>query len=485
MKLRHATKFPKPTPSRLMVVLVSEKNLADVAQLVSQAFGLTLELGKSHSEKGFQALRIDGSLNLALVGIGNTSDEREGLRRSASTVVTFVNDHKYTELAIAYPGESSLDSATSAAAITESIYLSNYQFLNYKSKKDVNPLSEATVITDKKADATSVERAAKVARAVELARDLVNEPVITLTAKALANRAEELGKEYGFKVEVFNKKQIQTLKMGGLLAVNTGSVDPPTFSILEWKPKKANNSKPVVLVGKGVVFDTGGLSLKPTPNSMDSMKSDMAGAAAVIGTFCALAALEVPVHVIGLIPATDNRPGGNAYTPGDVITMFDGSTVEVLNTDAEGRMILADALAYAKKYKPELVIDLATLTGAQIVAIGHQGAALMGTASETVKGALQAAGQRTYERTAELPLWEEYKDQLKSDIADMKNIGGSAAGSITAAKFLEQFTDYPWIHLDIAGPSWLGAADAYRPRNGTGYGVRLLTEFIQSQYAGA
>jgi leucyl aminopeptidase len=485
MKLRHATKFPKPAPSRLMVVLVSEKNLTDVAQLVSQAFGLTLELGKSHAEKGFQTLRVDGSLNLALVGIGNPSDEREGLRRTASSIVTFVNEHKYTDLAIAYPGEHGLDSGTAAAAIAESIYLSNYQFLIYKSKKDLNTLNEATLITDKKADASHVERAAKIARAVELARDLVNEPVITLTAKAMASRTEELGKEYGFKVEVFNKKQIQTLKMGGLLAVNFGSVDPPTFSILEWKPKKANNSKPIVLVGKGVVYDTGGLSLKPTPNSMDSMKSDMAGAAAVIGTFCALAALDVPVHVIGLIPATDNRPGGNAYTPGDVITMYDGSTVEVLNTDAEGRMILADALAYAKKYKPELVIDLATLTGAQIIALGYQGAALMGTAADETKNALRAAGQRTYERAAELPLWEEYKEQLKSDIADMKNIGGSPAGSITAAKFLEQFTDYPWIHLDIAGPSWLSAADAYRPRNGTGYGVRLLTEFIQSQYAGS
>jgi leucyl aminopeptidase len=485
MKLRHATKFPKPAPSRLMVVLVSENNLTESSQLISQAFGLSIELSKNLAEKGSQTLRMDGSLNLALLGVGNPSDLREGIRRAASTAVTFANDHKFSEIGICFPGENGIDSGSAAAAIAESLYLSNYQFLPYKSKPDKNSLNEGTVVSEKKADAVQVERAAKVARAVELTRDLVNEPVITLTAKELANRAESLGKEYGFKVDVFNKKQIQTLKMGGLLAVNTGSVDPPTFSILEWKPKKAANSKPIVLVGKGVVYDTGGLSLKPTPNSMDTMKCDMAGAAAVIGTFCALAALEVPVHVIGLIPATDNRPGGNAYTPGDVITMFDGSTVEVLNTDAEGRMILADALAYAKKFKPELVIDLATLTGAQVIALGYQGAALMGTASEEVKAALRAAGQRTFERTAELPLWEEYKDQLKSDIADMKNIGGSPAGSITAGKFLEQFTDYPWIHLDIAGPAFLGAADAYRPRNGTGYGVRLLTEFIQSQYAGS
>lgn len=487
MKLRHASKFPKPEPTTLFVVLVTEKNLAAAEEALATSFNLAWPLDKSHTEKGFQSIRFDGTRNLALFGVGTPTDEREGLRRTISAVVNFANDHKFTELWVSYPHseaiQGTIDTGTAAEAIAESIYLSNYQFLNYKSKKDRNTLAEAGIVTGNKADASRVTRAAKIARAVELARDMVNEPVITLTAKALGQRAEQLAKEYGFKAEVFNKKQIQTLKMGGLLAVNSGSIDPPTFTILEWKPKKASNDKPVVLVGKGVVYDTGGLSLKPTLNSMDAMKSDMAGAAAVIGTFCALAALDVPVHVIGLIPATDNRPGENAYTPGDVITMFDGSTVEVLNTDAEGRMILADALAYAKKYKPELVIDLATLTGAQIIALGFQACAMMGTATEETKHALRAAGQRTYERAVELPLWEEYKEQLKSDIADMKNIGGSPAGSITAAKFLEQFTDYPWIHLDIAGPSFLGAADAYRPRNGTGFGVRLLTEFIQSQFA--
>jgi leucyl aminopeptidase len=482
MKLRHASKFPKSDPTRLFLVLVSDNNLPEAEHLLENSFALQINLGKQHAEKSNWTLRFSGDQNIALLGLGQHSDEREGIRRAVANAVTFANDHKFKSLVVSVPTGTQHSSGDVSEAIAETLYLANYQFLTYKSKKDRNSLAEATVVSPAKADEARVERALKVARAVEVARDLVNEPVITLTAKALADRAEELGKEYGFKVEVFNKKQIQSLKMGGLLAVNTGSVDPPTFTVMEWKPKKANNSKPVVLVGKGVVYDTGGLSLKPTLNSMDSMKSDMAGAAAVICTMCTVAALNLPVHVVGLVPATDNRPGGNAYTPGDVITMFDGSTVEVLNTDAEGRMILADALAYAKKYDPQLVIDLATLTGAQIVAIGYQAAALMGTASPEVKASLAAAGQRMYERTAELPLWDEYKELLKSDIADMKNIGGSSAGSITAAKFLEQFTAYPWIHLDIAGPSWLGASDAYRPRNGTGYGVRLLTEFLSSQF---
>jgi leucyl aminopeptidase len=230
------------------------------------------------------------------------------------------------------------------------------------------------------------------------ARDLVNTPVNLLNAVDLADEFKSMGRKAGFKVEVFNKAKITQLKMGGLLAVNKGSVDPPTFTIMEYKSKKAKNKKPIVLVGKGVVYDTGGLSLKPTPSSMDMMKCDMAGAAAVGCTMYAIAKAKLDVHVIGLVPATDNRPGFNAFAPGDIITMMDGSTVEMLNSDAEGRMILADALHFAKKYKPELVIDLATLTGAAMAAIGHYGIVCMGTAKDEQKAALSLSGLRMYER---------------------------------------------------------------------------------------
>jgi leucyl aminopeptidase len=269
--------------------------------------------------------------------------------------------------------------------------------------------------------------------------------------------------------------------MGGLLAVNSGSQLPPTFTILEHKPKNAKNKKPYVLVGKGVVYDTGGLSLKPTAGSMDSMKSDMAGAAAVVGAIYAIAKNNLPIHVIGLIPATDNRPGEMAYTPGDVITLRGGITVEVLNTDAEGRLILGDALDYAKKYNPELVLDLATLTGAQVMAIGQYGAAIMGSAPQDVKNQLTTVGYDTHERVAEMPFWDEYDDLIKSDIADIKNVGGREGGCITAGKFLARFTDYPWIHLDIAGPSFLTSPEHYKPKGGTGYGVRLLYQFLKSK----
>jgi leucyl aminopeptidase len=269
--------------------------------------------------------------------------------------------------------------------------------------------------------------------------------------------------------------------MGGLLAVNRGSLDPPTFSILTWKPENARNKKPFVLVGKGVVYDTGGLSLKPTLDSMDYMKCDMAGAAAVAATLYALAGNKVPVYVVGLIPSTDNRPDGNAYVPGDVIRMFNGSTVEVLNTDAEGRMILADALAWSDRYKPRLVINVATLTGAAHAAIGKYGIVSMGNAGKAEMEKLRESGDRVAERIAEFPFWSDYDELLKSDVADLKNIGGKYAGAITAGKFLEHFTKSPFIHLDIAGPAFNKTKDSYRGKGGSGIAVRLLYDFLKKQ----
>jgi leucyl aminopeptidase len=326
-----------------------------------------------------------------------------------------------------------------------------------------------------------VEHLNHLIHSVYLARDLVNEPLSYLTAVQLSREIEKMGNEAGFTVEVFNKKKIDTLKMGGLLAVNKGSVDPPTFSILTWKPDNAVNPNPIVLVGKGVVYDTGGLSLKPTHDSMDYMKCDMGGAAAVAGILYAIAKNRLPVWVVGLIPATDNRPDGNAYVPGDVVKMYDGTTVEVLNTDAEGRMILADALSYAKKYDPELVIELSTLTGSAHVAIDKFGIVAMGNASREIMELLKESGEYTSERIAEFPFWDEYGEQLKSDIADLKNIGGKFGGAITAGKFLEHFTDYPYIHLDIAGPAFNKIPFNYRGKGGSGVGVRILHHFLYNR----
>lgn len=399
----------------------------------------------------------------------------EALRRNGCSICDSLNANKSKQITIL----NDTLKVSYSLALAEGIALANYQFLRHKpsAKKNVNTL--ATIfLADKKIRDNSIDQLNILVDATCKARDLVNEPVNILNAEKLADAFKSFGKQAGFKVEVFTKAKIEQLKMGGLLSVNQGSVDPPTFTVMEYKPKNHKNKKPYVLVGKGVVYDTGGLSLKPTPNSMDMMKCDMAGAAAVGATLYAIAKAKLNVHVIGLVPATDNRPGFNAFAPGDIITMMDGSTVEMLNSDAEGRMILADALHYAKKYTPELTIDLATLTGAAIAAIGTFGIVSMGTANERQTSRLKECGLRTHERLAEFPFWEEYDELMKSDIADMKNIGGPYGGSITAGKFLAKFTNYPYIHLDIAGPAFLTAKDSYRSKGGTGVGVRLLFDFF-------
>ena len=407
----------------------------------------------------------------------STNQSQEKVRKAGANITKSLNQFKQKEVAVYDKTKGGMF----LASISEGMALANYQFLKYfkDAKKKTNTLASIYV----QSEAISKEQLLELNAIVEAtfwARDLVNEPVSFLNAEELSKQIEEMGKKGNFKVEVLDQIKLETLKMGGLLAVNKGSIDPATFTKMEWKPKNAKNKKPVVLVGKGVVYDTGGLSLKPTANSMDIMKCDMGGAAAVSCAIYAIAKAKIPIHVVGLVPATDNRPGGNAYAPGDVVTMFNGTTVEVLNTDAEGRMILADALAYAKKYDPELVIDAATLTGAAMRAIGPYGAVVMGTASDKTFNKLQESGEKTYERTVRFPFWDEYAEEIKSPIADIKNLGGASAGAITAGKFLEHFTDYPWIHVDIAGPAWADNDSGYLPKGGTGSGVRLFFDFAKN-----
>jgi leucyl aminopeptidase len=401
----------------------------------------------------------------------------EFLRKEASKLNTTLNRFSISDISIT--GNNCRQDYILAYA--EGLALANYRFLKYyNNKKDKASTLQTIRLPKEYAAQQDVDQLNNTIQGVFYARNLINEPLSYLTAPRLAEEIKTMGNEAGFKVTVLDKKQIEELKMGGLQAVNRGSIDPPTFSILEWKPAHVKNKKPIVLVGKGIVYDTGGLSLKPTRNSMDEMKSDMSGGAAVAGILYSVAKSKLPVHVIGLVPATDNRPDGNAYTPGDVIEMFDGTTVEVLNTDAEGRMIMADALSYAKKYDPEMVIDLATLTGSAAIAIGKYGIVAMGNADNQVFEQLKQSGEHVYERIVQFPFWDEYADLLKSGIADMKNIGGREAGAITAGKFLEHFTSYPYIHLDIAGTAFTKQKDSYRGTGGTGSGVRLLTDFLKA-----
>lgn len=401
----------------------------------------------------------------------------ETLRKEGAKLKSSLNKYHINKLIISNLGANEED----LYAFAEGLILSHYSFLKYFKNKEekANKLNELLILSQGLSD-HKIEELITICDSVYFARTLVNEPLSFLNAKQLSEEIKNKALESGFSLEVLGKKQIESLKMGGLLAVNQGSAAPPNFSVLSWKPDNAKNKKPIVLVGKGIVYDTGGLSLKPTADSMDYMKSDMGGAAVVAATLSAIAKLNLPYYVVGLIPATDNAIGNAAYVPGDVITMHNQKTVEVLNTDAEGRLILADALSYASKYKPELVIDLATLTGAAAYAIGHYALVAMGTAPDKVFTKLQQSSEATHERMVRFPFWDDYKELLKSDIADIKNIGGRVAGAITAGKFLEYFTDYPWIHMDIAGPAYVQKETNYLTKGGTGFAVRLLIDFIRN-----
>ena len=361
--------------------------------------------------------------------------------------------------------------------IAEGIILSSYKFDKYKSKKeDKNEIKLSKIfvrdISDRNIELINISN-----KATFWSRNLLNEPQMALDAQTITEQFKLMSEDAGFKLEVLNKKKIESLKMGGLLAVNKGSNIPPSFSIMEWKPKNAINSKPYIFVGKGIVYDTGGVNIK-TGDSMTNMHMDMGGAAAAATAIFAVAKAKLAVHVICLIPATDNRPGQNAYTPGDIITMHNGKTVEVLNTDAEGRLILADALSYAQKYKPEMVIDLATLTGAAARAIGKYGIVAMRNDKADIQ-TLNKSSENVYERLVEFPMWDEYDELIKTDVADIQNLGGAEGGTITAGKFLQNFVDYPWVHLDIAGPAMLSSKDSYRTKGGSGVGTRLLFDFIK------
>ncbi|WP_179401598.1 leucyl aminopeptidase [Burkholderia guangdongensis] len=352
-----------------------------------------------------------------------------------------------------------------------------YRFTAMKSKPEPVQYGLKRVVftvdsDDVKPARDAIKRAVALANGMDLTRDLGNLPGSVCTPTYLANTAKTIAKDWKLKVDVLGLKQIEALKMGSFLSVTRGSVEPPQFIVLHYQGAAAK-AAPVVLVGKGITFDTGGISLKPG-EGMDEMKYDMCGAGSVLGTIRAVAEMGLKINVVGIIPTCENMPAGNATKPGDVVTSMKGLTIEVLNTDAEGRLILCDALTYAERFKPAAVIDIATLTGACIIALGHHNSGLF-SKDDTLAGELLDASREANDPAWRLPLDDEYQEQLKSNFADVANIGGRPAGSVTAACFLSRFTDaYPWAHLDIAGTAWKSGA----AKGATGRPVPLLAQFL-------
>ena len=428
-----------------------------------------------------------------LAGIGKVENvSLERFRRAAASVAKNARSLKikYLGFRVAtadFGSDEKLTIPNTGGAITEGAILSLYAFDKYitEKKKERSNINSIILFDSRKekihALKDGVQRARIICEGTILARDLANAPPNEIYPETLADIARKSADKYGHTATIWDKKKIEKEGFGGLLAVSAGSVRPPRFIILEHKPAQGN-SDTIVLIGKGITFDSGGISIKPSAG-MSEMKMDMSGAAAVIGTVEVAARLKIPSRIIGLIPATENLPSGSAMKPGDIIRHYGGRTSEVDNTDAEGRLILADALAYATIYNPKAIIDLATLTGACVVALGNHATGMMGNDEELMKK-LTAAGNATHERVWQLPLFEEYEKQIKSDIADVKNVGGRWAGAITAALFLKKFLpknkNYRWVHLDIAGTAMLEEAQPYTPKGGSGVGVRLLVEFLQN-----
>jgi leucyl aminopeptidase len=430
---------------------------------------------------------------LLLVGLGKRSAVtaetiRQAMGKAAGQIKTLGVTHIATPLF--GPGLGKLTPAAVAQAQAEGLLLGLYDFNLYKTepKPPVKSLTRATwIVGDRRWLPTvqaALERAAIIADAAMLARDLGNHPSNVATPSKIAELARALAAELKLRCTIMERAEMERLGMWALVGVARGSQEPPKLIMLEYKggPAPAHDP-PIVLVGKTITFDTGGISLKPSEN-MEQMKDDMSGGAAVLAAIQAAARLKLPVHVIGLLPATENMPSGTAQKPGDIVKTLSGLTIEVINTDAEGRLILADALTYAARLKPKWLVDIATLTGACGVALGKHAIGLIGTAPKLV-AALKEAGEATGERTWEMPLWEPYFDQIKSHVADVQNVGGRYGGVITAGAFLSKFVgDAPWAHLDIASTAWIDEPRPYTPKGVTGVGVRLLIEFLSRQRAG-
>jgi len=426
-----------------------------------------------------------------LVGLGKRKDfTSETLRRAIGLAAKKLRDSGVTRAAVQVRG----DVDDCLPVIVETSILATYKFRQFKPDDDNNAteLKSLTLCLPARADLKTAKKivadAQLVADATNFAREIGNLPGNVVTPRVLADNARAMAKEHGLKCTVLARKELETRGFGGLLAVGGGSVNEPHLIVLEYsglshEPSTIRHSSPIALVGKAITFDSGGISIKPS-DKMDEMKFDKCGGVAVLAIMKAVAQLKLPLDVIGVIASAENMPGATSYRPGDIVTSYRGPdkrgvTIEVLNTDAEGRIVLGDALAYAREHKPQAMIDFATLTGACVVALGGFAAGLLGN-DDKLQGEIRASAERTGDRVWPLPLWQEYKDKIKSDVADIKNTGGRYGGAITAAAFLAKYVgDTPWAHLDIAGTAWTTEELAYLTKGATGFGVRLVIDLLR------
>ena len=493
--MEFSVKFNNPEKARSacqIITVAQPRKLSRSGQQVNKAskghLASILKAGDMDGKLGqtlmLHAVPGSGAQRVLLVGTGKDSERNErNYARIIQTITSCLGGSGARDAEF-YPADISLKGRDLAWKVRQAALLagnSEYRFDRLKSgKKEPQKGLRRLAFNVPRGDTRAVKQAIAQARAMSsgmnLTRDLGNLPGNVCTPSYLARQARQLGKDYrSLRVKVLDEADMKRLKMGSLLSVSAGSRQPAKLIIIEYRGAAAKE-QPVALVGKGVTFDSGGISLKPG-SAMDEMKFDMCGAASVFGTLKAVAELDLPINVVGVVPATENLPDGLATKPGDIVTSMSGQTIEILNTDAEGRLILCDALTYTGRYKPRCVIDIATLTGAVIVALGKVPSGVMGNDQPLINELIKC-GDQTHDRIWQLPIWDDYQEQLNSNFADMANIGGRDAGTITAACFLSRFTrDFKWAHLDIAGTAWKSGED----KGASGRPVPLLTQFILNQ----
>jgi leucyl aminopeptidase len=475
-----------------------DRSLARDARLIDTAgSGVILDVLQSGDFKGelyrslllYNKSRRIAARRIMLIGLGKRKDlTPDKIRGAAAQGARVVRDLGLQTLLIpaTFAQIPGLFRAGSIRAMVEGMMLGLYTFKEFKTDsegKKNNAIESITLLVENVRELQEARGAARkaeiTARAVQVVRDLVSRPANSATPAFMARTAKAIAKKSGLSCTVLSPAQARKLGMGCFLGVGQGSREPAQFIVLEHVPRQVQHADTIVLIGKAITFDSGGISLKPA-QGMERMKDDMSGGAAVLGIMQAAAQLAIPLRLIGIVPATENLPDGAALKPGDVITALSGKTVEIITTDAEGRLVLADALAYAQRYKPHAIIDLATLTGACITALGSDVAGIMGT-DERLINTIRASAAATGEKVWQLPLWEEYSELLKSDIADIKNAAGRDAGAITGGCFLKAFAgSAPWVHLDIAGPVWTEKDRPYQPKGATGFGVRLILHVLEN-----
>ncbi len=495
IKIKRGSVSGEKSDAAVFVLFEGERPKGALAEIDGAQGGVisrTIASGEFTGKQGetalFHLVSGTGPERIILAGLGRRGKfSPDSLMRAAGAAAGLARKTGLKEISVDSGPPEGISLNRFASLMAQGMLLALYNFDTFKkaeSNKKVK--SVALLASDRAAEAALKKGAAEgriIADSVNFAKDMINAPANEMTPSVMAARAKAAAKDVGLKLKVLEADDCKKLGMGAFLGVAKGSRQPPKFIVMEYRGGKPADRRqgPYVIIGKGITFDSGGISIKPS-EGMEKMKYDMAGAGAVIAAIRCAAALKLPVNLVAIAPCTENMPGGAALKPGDMVRAMNGKTIEIISTDAEGRLVLADALCYAARYKPRAVIDIATLTGACVIALGDFAIGLMGNDRKLIDD-VREAGEAGNERAWELPMWDEYVDAMKGDVTDLKNVGGRKAATVTAGKFLQEFVDYPWAHLDIAGTAWEEKGRPYCPKGATAVGVRLIVEFLKRKSA--